>query len=355
MDMNSGVSAGLVTTKANSVVLSVDSSAITPGGRPAMRFESKNAYSSGLIIGDFAHMPGNACGTWPAFWTLGPSWPTSGEIDIIEGVNTQSVNGMTLHTSAGCSISNTAGSFAGSIKTSNCDVNAAGQGNNVGCGIQAAGGNTYGDGFNSVGGGVYATEWTGTYIAIYYFPRGSIPADITAGTPNPQSWGKPQALFEGSCNIPSMFKNHKIVINTTFCGQWAGQSSVWGGDPVCSAKAATCNDYVANNPAAFKDAYWEINSIRVYQSNGAAGTSPVPVPGNGTAPASPSVVVPVPSSPSVVVPVPGVSSVPSAAPVVPAPVVPAPGAPAASKTRRPHRGSAVPSVVSRRRFRKFEG
>ena len=30
-------------------------------------------------------------------------------------------------------------------------------------------------------------------------------------------------------------------------------------------KAATCADYVANNPGAFKDVYWSINSIKVYQ------------------------------------------------------------------------------------------
>jgi hypothetical protein len=75
--MEAGVSAGLVTSTAESVTLSVDSKAITPGGRPAMRLESKNSYSSGLIIGDFAHMPGSTCGVWPAFWTYGPNWPSS--------------------------------------------------------------------------------------------------------------------------------------------------------------------------------------------------------------------------------------------------------------------------------------
>jgi hypothetical protein len=168
---------------------------------------------------------------------------------------------MTLHTGPGCTISQ--GSFSGHINTSNCDVNAAGQGANVGCSIGASGSNTYGDSFNAIGGGVYATEWTDDHIAIWFFPRSAIPADITAGTPNPTSWSKPQALFKGSCNIPSIFKDHKIVINTTFCGQWAGQADVWGS--MCSAKAATCNDYVGNNPTAFKDAYWEINSLRVYQ------------------------------------------------------------------------------------------
>lgn len=31
-------------------------------------------------------------------WTLGPDWPNNGEIDIIEGVNSELVNSMALHT-----------------------------------------------------------------------------------------------------------------------------------------------------------------------------------------------------------------------------------------------------------------
>jgi hypothetical protein len=45
-------------------------------GRPSVRLEGKRAYTKGLFIADIAHMPGNACGMWPAFWTLGSGeWP----------------------------------------------------------------------------------------------------------------------------------------------------------------------------------------------------------------------------------------------------------------------------------------
>jgi beta-glucanase (GH16 family) len=54
-----------------------------------VRLTSKNSYTHGLVILDLAHMPGGVCGTWPAFWMVGPNWPNSGEIDIIEGVNSQ--------------------------------------------------------------------------------------------------------------------------------------------------------------------------------------------------------------------------------------------------------------------------
>ena len=74
-------------------------------------------------------------------------WPEMGEVGIIEGVNQQSVNTMALHTNAGCVIENTTIfpgirgntngqlAFSGQMTAMNCDVNAAGQGQNVGCSI----------------------------------------------------------------------------------------------------------------------------------------------------------------------------------------------------------------------------
>lgn len=52
------------------------------------------------------------------------------------------------------------------------------------------------------------------------------------------------------------------VFDTTFCGDWAG--AVWGSGS-CASKAASCTDFVANNPGAFRDAYWRINSLKVYR------------------------------------------------------------------------------------------
>jgi hypothetical protein len=48
-------------------------------GRPAVRLISDNTYTHGLFVLDLSHMP-YGCGTWPAFWLLGPDWPTNGEI-----------------------------------------------------------------------------------------------------------------------------------------------------------------------------------------------------------------------------------------------------------------------------------
>jgi hypothetical protein len=220
---------------------------------------------SAVVIWGFAGFRGNNANS------------PSGEIDIIEGVNSDTANSMTLHTNPGCQIASNAG-FSGAVKTSNCDAKAAG---NAGCGVAAGrdASTSYGDGFNSAGGGVYATEWTESDISIWHFSRSVIPADITSGTPNPDSWGSPDARFQLSCNIGTNFKDHQIVFDTTFCGQWAGQQNVWSQDAVCGQKAATCNDFVANNPSAFIESYWQINSVKVYQQgDGLIGNMPSGIP-----------------------------------------------------------------------------
>ena len=116
---------------------------------------------------------------------------------------------MTLHTSDGCTINNSG--FTGTLTTDNCYVDAAGQSNNAGCGITDPSTASYGAGFNANGGGVFATEWTSSAISIYFFPRGSIPSDITDGSPDPSTWGTPVAYFSGGCDIDEHFSGMQIV------------------------------------------------------------------------------------------------------------------------------------------------
>ncbi|KAL4984923.1 concanavalin A-like lectin/glucanase domain-containing protein [Aspergillus falconensis] len=259
VDRSTAESAGLIST-GSSVYMGVDHTNIASSGRQSVRLSSTQTYHHGLFIIDLAHMP-TGCGTWPAFWILGPDWPNGGEIDIIENVNVETNNHMTLHTSDGCTIDSSG--FTGTLLTSNCFVNAAGQGNNAGCGIQSPDSTSYGAGFNSISGGVYATEWTSDHISIWFFPRSSIPSDISAGNPDPNSWGTPVARFAGSCDIESHFTDMQIIFDITFCGDWAG--NVWGSG-TCSS-LGSCTDYVSNNPGAFAEAYWDISSLRVYQDS----------------------------------------------------------------------------------------
>jgi hypothetical protein len=209
-----------------------------------------------MLVIDAVHMP-YGCGTWPAFWTVGANWPYGGEIDIIEGVNNQNTNAYTLHTAPGCSISKT-NAFAGYVKQESCD---AFYNSNTGCGIGDTSTKTYGKGFNNIGGGVFATLWEDDGIYVWFFARGNIPADLTAGSPKPGSWGKPRAYFSTSnCAIGDFFGDQTIVFDTTLCGDWGGATYSSGGCPGTCAQRVT-------NPKNFDDAYWEINYVKIFQGN----------------------------------------------------------------------------------------
>ena len=74
------------------------------GPRESVRLEGKERYDRGLFILDLRHMPAG-CGIWPAWWlTDEANWPDNGEIDIVEGVNNQTVAKTALHTSDRCSM-----------------------------------------------------------------------------------------------------------------------------------------------------------------------------------------------------------------------------------------------------------
>jgi len=268
VDYNTAVSQGLIQTGSNYVIMRADDKNIASGrGRNSIRIETKTQFTRGLYIIDLQHMP-TGCATWPAFWTVGPSWPNGGEIDIIEGVNKQTAVDTTLHTSDGCTMCNEAANFTGTWgkgpngnNACNCYINAPNQYSNQGCGITGAA-NTMGPGFNNNKGGVYATEWTNNYISVWYWPRNSIPADITSGNPNPPSWGKAYAWFSfGTYCSSSHFTNNVVVFDLTFCGDWAGAN--FAAD--CPGLGA-CNTYVQNNPSAFSEAYWYVDYVAIYKS-----------------------------------------------------------------------------------------
>jgi hypothetical protein len=202
--------------------------------------------------------------------TCGPDWPTHGEIDIIEYQNSDSIITTTLHTDGGCDqATEDTATFTGHWGTGsqgnpsdNCDVNAWDQWSNEGCGI-VGDWQPVGAGFNSLdGGGVYVMEWVqDKYIRAFFFKRDAIPADLAARTaPNPDAWGLPYSRFELGSNCPSShFSDHSIIFDTTFCGDWAGNTF----GSMCSYEVS-CTDYVKYNPDAFKEAYWLINYVDVY-------------------------------------------------------------------------------------------
>ncbi|KAK4128207.1 glycoside hydrolase family 16 protein [Parathielavia appendiculata] len=243
---------GLAGFAQGGVYLGVDYTNITTTGRPSVRVTSRTSYTKGLFIADIAHMPAGAGGS-----------------------GSQISNSVTLHTGPGCSVTN-AGSLPGTKLSPNCQGNEGCTQHNPGVS------NNYGAGFNAAGGGVYALEWTDASIKVWFFSRGSPLATQLSSTttnnnnsppsPNPSTFGTPLAAFVGSpssCPLAKHFANHNLVLNTAFCGDWAGR--VWAADQTCAALAARCEDFVGAHPEAFTQAYWLVNTIRVYQVAGSSG------------------------------------------------------------------------------------
>ncbi|KAL9094806.1 MAG: hypothetical protein Q9165_002755 [Trypethelium subeluteriae] len=281
--MQEAAQAQLIGYNHESVMFAVDSGTridvSSTEGRKSVRLEGKTNYNHGLLVADVAHMP-TGCGTWPAFWLLGAgnSWPSTGEIDIIEGVHNQASNQMTLHTAPGCAVQNltTQKAYTGTLQTANCDVNAPNQDKNAGCAIVApqnpVGTASFGANFNTQQGGVFATEWTSSGISIWFFPRNAIPQDLISNTsiPNPQGWRKaPLAQFSGSeCTWDAHFQDMRPIINTDLCGAWAGADNVWESSG-CKAETQMdqCEDWARTHPGNFTEAYWVFRGMRMYQNN----------------------------------------------------------------------------------------
>ncbi|KAH9834688.1 glycoside hydrolase family 16 protein [Teratosphaeria destructans] len=280
-------------------------------GRYSVRLTSNRAWTHGLFVLNLAHMPPNQCGVWPAFWTLGTApesdstWPNSGEIDIIEYANTGALNQMSLHTSASDECTVAGSGQTGTLLTNNCSISAP----NGGCSVSAVDAAIEGNDFNTNKGGFYAMEWTSSGIKIWYWPTEAVPSDLEsrdAAVPDPTIWGPPVANFQGDCDFDARFFNHSIVFDTTFCGSYAGNTFAQDSCPLLDPSNGwtSCNEFVANNPQAYVDAYWQVNWLNVY-------TSPaVAVPTMTTSKSS--IVPAVSTSPVLTMPVPdmGQSSTP---------------------------------------------
>ncbi|KAJ7839146.1 concanavalin A-like lectin/glucanase domain-containing protein [Mycena olivaceomarginata] len=159
-------------TSAGNAIIKVDNSTtIAPAAlvyRPSVRITSQDTYGVGtLIVADFVHMP-YGCSVWPSFWLLGPNleWPHAGEIDIVEGINTNDKNQMSLHTTEGCTQAPKTDQV-GKTLGSNC-LSIAGTDHN-GCVTEETKPNSFGKGFAQAGGGAYAVQIDVSGIYIWFW------------------------------------------------------------------------------------------------------------------------------------------------------------------------------------------
>ncbi|KAJ6606069.1 glycoside hydrolase family 16 protein [Mycena vulgaris] len=258
-NMEDATAKGLAIVQNTTFIVAVDNTTELQSGekRDSVRISSKKVYNAGsLFIADFAAMPASN-GAWPAWWSVGPSWPNGGEIDVLEGVHKVGTNKMTLHTSAGCVVDRTE-QITGKIDGTDCK---SANGDNQGCGVLDNSTASYGEGFNAAGGGVYAHTWTNDAIRIWHFARKDVPADIIAQAPDPTTWPVPTGAFSAGpgCDFAQHFQNHSLTVDTTICGDWANDAGSLANAHVKS----TCADLVAD-PKNFDLARWNINYISVY-------------------------------------------------------------------------------------------
>ncbi|KAG6853494.1 hypothetical protein C0991_003768 [Blastosporella zonata] len=122
--------------------------------------------------------------------TLDPNGPgrnsarirtNKGEIDIVEGVNDQGPNAVTLHTSPGCTMP-AERPETGTPTLLDCDTSVNG---NAGCGVHMPGSVSYGPAFNNNGGGWYVVERTNDYIKVWFWARNdrTTPLEVKFGLP----------------------------------------------------------------------------------------------------------------------------------------------------------------------------
>lgn len=266
LGLSDAKNAGLVKAKGNQFTLSAQSGSLPSGtDRKSVRISSVDSWGKGVLIADFEKMP-YGCGVWPAFWTVGPNWPEGGEIDIIEGVNMQGTNQLTLHsgtTGTSCTTDPNPGLFNGvtpflaNLGNKNC---ASSNNNNAGCTFFDTDPNSFGAGFNSVGGRVMAVLRDEVGIAMWSWTHSDVPADILAGKPNPDLWSSPKAFWSSSsCNFDEHFSDQTITLNVDVGGGWVESD-------LASSSCGTDIASIVANGDNFNNAAWTVNYISVYSA-----------------------------------------------------------------------------------------
>lgn len=263
-------SLGLISTSNGQIYLGPDTnSTYDPDGkgRDSIRMTSKATYNQGLMIAKFSHLPVQACGAWPAFWSFADPWLTTGEIDYYEGWDLVGYNRIAMHTNetlaGSCTLTSTG--IEGKVMTEDCNQVDGG----AGCGVKDDSGV-----WGSVTGATFAMEWTDSAIKIWNWLPSAVPADVAAGSPDPSSgdWGSPTLLVEQTnCDLNASFANQQLVFDIDFCGDTAGSPTFW--NATCSAFGDSCAAYVAENPAAFSELYFMVEGIQFYEMGVAAATT----------------------------------------------------------------------------------
>lgn len=228
--------------------------------------DSTQLIQEGLIIIDCDEVPASP-GTWPSFWLFGQSgsWPCSGEIDVIEGVTTSTgstVNYSTFHTMPGCTQTITSQpdcNSSGGETVSNCGCNDQTLCPYQGCGVSYSD-NSFGISFNKNVGGTYAVLLMKetNQVTVWFWPRGDTMKPDFSGLVSPEYWATSDTgNTKKFTACPGFFKDMCLIIDTTVCGYWAGNSF-----DSTSNSLLNCTDYALSNN--MNTSFWNINFIKLY-------------------------------------------------------------------------------------------
>jgi len=106
-------------------------------------------------------------------------------------------------------------------------------------------------------------------IQIWFFPRGTIPADLSTNSPNPDGWGAPSADYpQSSCDTSKFFSPQHLILDITLCGNFAGAADVF--QQTCSG---VCTDLI-KTPTNYNTAYFEIAYIRHFTDGTGSSNAP---------------------------------------------------------------------------------
>jgi len=235
--------------------------------RNSVNIVTRDYFAIGSVwVSDMLHVP-YGCSVWPAYWSEAPGWPTGGEIDTFEGVNLVSNAEISLHTEPGCSIVNSTMTST-TINSTDCSYLAN---SNSGCGIAVPDPKSYGAGFAAAGGGVFVTEFAATAISVWFFSRSEVPSSLqgNASSIDTAAFGVPVANFSSAgCDIEKYFRPQNLIFEITLCGDYAGDAKTFA--QTCSG--VCYDDYVLGSGSNYDNAYFEVQSVRVFGTSAAVVT-----------------------------------------------------------------------------------
>ena len=206
--------------------------------RMTARMESKPAWKYFLTLIKFSHVP-YGCGVWPALFTLAPNvpWPNGGELDILEFVN-MDVSKSSFHTGGECTLNAAKVNEYGPMPDRNkmdydCVTDYP---DRLGCAPNKwmKSGTDW-----AHSPGILATQWTESFLKIFYIPEHEIPEDITE-SPSPDKTWDDRWLFSyyPFTGTKCIMDEQKLMMQINFCGDWAGK--VWGKDGNCNWRVPNC-------------------------------------------------------------------------------------------------------------------